>query len=141
MSSASILPHVTATLNAATVVFAAAGFAFIRSGHRQAHRAAMIGAVAMSVLFLIAYLTYHFTQPIFVFRGQGWVRPVYYALMISHVVLAMVVTPMVLLTFVRGLRGRFERHRPLARWTLPLWLYVSVTGIVVYIMLYHMTWA
>jgi uncharacterized membrane protein YozB (DUF420 family) len=95
----------------------------------------------MSVLFLIAYLTYHFTQPIVVFRGQGWVRPVYYALMISHVVLAMVVTPMVLLTFVRGLRGRFERHRPLARWTLPLWLYVSVTGIVVYIMLYHMTWA
>ena len=141
MSTATVLPHVTAALNATTVGFAAAGYVLIRRGNRQAHRVAMIGAVTCSALFLIAYLTYHFTAPIFVFKGQGWVRPVYYTLMISHIVLAIVVTPMVLLTFARGLRGRFDRHRPLARWTLPLWLYVSITGIAVYVMLYHMTWA
>lgn len=141
MSTATVLPHVTATLNAVTIGFLMVGFVFIRRGNREAHRAAMFAAVTSSALFLAAYLTYHFTAPIFVFKGQGWVRPVYYTLMISHIVLAMAVTPMALLTFYRGVRGRFERHRPLARWTLPLWLYVSLSGIVVYVMLYHMTWA
>lgn len=141
MSSATVLPHVTATLNAVTIGFLLLGLFFIHRGNRSAHCAAMVGAMIASALFLAAYLVYHVTAPISVFRGQGWIRPVYYTIMVSHILLAMAVTPLALLTFVRGWRGRFDRHRPLARWTLPLWLYVSVTGIVVYVMLYHMTWA
>lgn len=141
MSTATVLPHVTATFNAITIGFLLAGFLLIRGGRREAHRAAMLGALTSSALFLVFYLIYHFTAPIFVFKGQGWVRPFYYTVMISHILLAMAVTPMVLMTAWRGWRGRFERHRPLARWTLPLWLYVSVSGLVVYVMLYHMTWA
>jgi len=136
-----MLPHVTAALNAVTIVFLMLGFTFIRRGNRDAHRFAMICAVVSSALFLAVYIVYHFTQPIFVFQGTGWVRPLYYVLMISHIVLALAVTPMILLTFARGLRGNFDRHRPLARWTVPLWFYVSVSGIVVYTMLYHVTWA
>lgn len=141
MSTAAILPHVTAGLNAATVLLLLAGFAFIRSGNRGAHRAAMISAVGTSTLFLAFYLLYHFTAPIFVFRGQGVMRPIYYFLLISHVVLAAAVTPSVLLTFGRGLRGRFDAHRKVARWTLPVWLYVSATGLIVYVMLYQISWA
>lgn len=138
MILADVLPHVTATLNAVTIVFLLAGYFFIRQRNRAAHRAAMVGAVSFSVAFLAAYLLYHFTSPIFRFAGEGAIRPVYYALLISHVVLAAVVTPMVALTFLRGLRGRFEVHRGVARWTLPVWLYVSVSGLVVYAMLYHL---
>lgn len=141
MSSAALLPHVTATLNAVTIGCLLLGLFFIHHGNRPAHRAAMIGAMTASALFLAVYVVYHVTAPIFVFRGQGWVRPVYYTIMVSHILLAMAVAPLALLTFLRGWRGRFDRHRSLARWTLPLWLYVSLTGIVVYVMLYHMTWA
>lgn len=141
MNTATVLPHVTAGLNAVTALFLVAGFAFIRRRDRAAHRAAMLGAVGASALFLVAYLTYHFTAPIFVFQGQGAVRPVYYALLVSHVLFAAVATPMVLLTLARGLLGRFEVHRGLARWTLPVWLYSSVSGLAVYVMLYQMTWA
>lgn len=140
MSTATVLPHVTASLNAVTVLLLLAGFAFIRGGNRRAHRAAMIAAVGTSALFLAFYLIYHFTAPIFVFRGDGVARPVYYFFLISHVVLAAAVTPMVLLTFARGLGGRFDKHRPVARWTLPIWLYVSATGLVVYVMLYQISW-
>lgn len=141
MSTATVLPHVTAALNAATVALLLTGLFHIRRQNRQAHRAAMIGAVATSALFLAFYLLYHFTAPIFVFRGEGAVRPVYYFFLITHVILAALVAPMVLLTFVRGLRGRFEIHRGLARWTLPVWLYVSATGLLVYVMLYQIDWA
>lgn len=138
MTSAAILPHVTASLNALTVLLLVAGFALIRRRNRRAHRMVMTAAVAVSAAFLACYLVYHFTAPVFVFTGQGLVRPVYYFILISHVVLASIVFPMILLTVLRAWRGRFEVHRGLARWTLPVWMYVSVTGIAVYVMLYHL---
>lgn len=137
MDTAQILPHVTASLNAVALTLLAAGFAMVRKGRRDLHRKLMLGAVAASALFLVAYVIYHLTAPIFVFRGEGWVRPAYYALLISHVVLAALVAPMIAATLWRALTGRFDRHRGLARWTLPVWLYVSATGIVVYLLLYH----
>jgi uncharacterized membrane protein YozB (DUF420 family) len=138
MNTATTLPHVTAALNAVALGFLLTGFVHVRNGRREQHRNAMLGAVAASGLFLVFYIVYHFTAPIFVFRGTGAVRPFYYALLISHVALAAVVAPMVALTLWRGLRGAFPRHKGLARWTLPLWTYVSVSGIVVYTMLYHL---
>lgn len=132
-----ILPHVTAGLNATTLVLLLLGFALIKSQHRALHRLVMLAAVAVSALFLIAYVTYHVTAPIFVFRGTGMVRPLYYALLVSHVVLATAVTPMIGVTVWRAVGGRFGPHRGLARWTLPIWLYVSASGIVVYALLYH----
>jgi len=137
VSFANTLPHVTAALNAITMCFLLAGFLFIRRDDRAAHRVSMIGAVVFSGLFLAVYLLYHFTSPIFQFAGQGAARPVYYTLLVTHVVLAAAVTPMVALTFLRALRGRFQPHRGLARWTLPIWLYVSFSGLAVYAMLYH----
>jgi uncharacterized membrane protein YozB (DUF420 family) len=137
MNTANTLPHVTAALNAVALGFLLTGYVLIRTGRREQHRKAMLAAVAASGLFLAFYIVYHFTAPIFVFRGTGAVRPIYYALLISHVALAALVTPMVLLTVWRGLTGVFPRHKRLARWTFPLWTYVSVSGIVVYAMLYH----
>ncbi|MBC7953191.1 MAG: DUF420 domain-containing protein [Rhodospirillaceae bacterium] len=131
------LPHLTAGLNATALVLLLCGFALIKSGRRDLHRRVMLAAVGTSGLFLVAYMVYHATAPIFVFRGMGAVRPVYYTLLISHVVLAAAVTPMIALTVWRAVTGRFEPHRGLARWTLPIWLYVSATGIVVYALLYH----
>ncbi|EME71501.1 hypothetical protein H261_02531 [Paramagnetospirillum caucaseum] len=138
MTAATTLPHVTAFLNAVSLGFLIAGFVHIRAGRKDSHRKAMLGAVAASGLFLVFYVVYHFAAPIFVFRGTGAVRPVYYALLISHVILAAVALPLVALTLLRALRGRFDLHPKIARWTLPLWLYVSITGIVVYLMLYHL---
>ena len=138
MEAAALLPHVTASLNGAALLAALAGFGFIRAGRRDLHRIAMLTAVVASALFLLAYIVYHFTAPIFVFRGEGGVRPLYYALLISHVVLAVAVTPMILLTLARALAGRFDAHRPLARWTWPVWVYVSASGLIVYGMLYHL---
>lgn len=138
MNSAAVLPHVTAALNTVALVLLLAGFALIRTGRRALHRRVMLAAVATSGLFLLAYVIYHATAPIFVFRGQGAVRPVYYTLLVSHVVLAAAVAPLIALTLWRALSGRFAVHRGLARWTLPLWLYVSVSGIVVYLLLYHL---
>lgn len=133
-----MLPHLTAGLNATALVLLLTGFSLIRSGHRRLHRGVMLAAVGVSGLFLLAYVTYHLTQPIFVFRGQGAIRPVYYTLLISHVLLAALVAPMIAVTLWRALAGRFEPHRGLARWTLPVWLYVSASGILVYAMLYHL---
>lgn len=138
MTDASILPHVTASLNALTVLLLTAGFVLVRRRNHGAHRAVMTAAVAVSAVFLACYLTYHFTAPVFVFAGHGLIRPVYYFLLITHVVLAAVVFPMIVVTVLRAWRGRFAVHRGLARWTLPVWMYVSVTGIVVYVMLYHL---
>lgn len=137
MTAAGTLPHITAFLNAVSLAFLVTGFVHIRAGRKDSHRKAMLGAVGASALFLAFYVVYHFAAPIFVFRGTGVVRPIYYALLISHVLLAAVVAPMVALTLVRALKGQFELHPKIARWTLPLWLYVSITGIVVYLMLYH----
>lgn len=138
MTAANTLPHVTAFLNAVSLVFLIMGFVHIRAGRRDSHRKAMLGAVGASALFLAFYVVYHFAAPIFVFRGTGMVRPVYYALLISHVILAAVALPLVAMTLLRALKGRFDLHPKIARWTLPLWLYVSITGIVVYLMLYHL---
>lgn len=137
MDTANTLPHLNALLNALTMLLLVVAFALIRQRRITGHRRAMIGAIAVSALFLVSYLIYHFSAPIFVFRGEGAVRPVYYALLISHVVLAAIVTPMILMTAWRGLRRLDERHRALARWTWPLWMYVSVSGVVVYALLYH----
>jgi len=133
----SVLPHVTAALNALAGLLLLVGFILIKLRRKRAHRFVMTAAVSTSVLFLVAYLAHHFTAPVFVFPGQGLVRPIYFAMLISHVALAVTVTPMVGLTVLRARRGDFAAHRALARWTFPVWLYVSVTGILVYLLLYH----
>ena len=137
MTAATILPHVNAVLNAVSTILILIGFTFIRAGNRAMHRKFMIAAIIVSAVFLACYLTYHFMAPIFVFRGTGWTIPAYYSLLISHVLLAVVVTPMVGITAWRSLHGDFERHKKIARWTLPIWLYVTVTGVVIYVILYH----
>ena len=137
MTAATILPHVNAVLNAVSTILILIGFTFIRAGNRAMHRKVMIAAIIVSAIFLACYLTYHFMAPIFVFRGTGWTIPAYYSLLISHVLLAVIVTPMVGITAWRSLHGDFERHKKIARWTLPIWLYVTVTGVVIYVILYH----
>ena len=115
------------------------GRAFIARGKVAAHRATMITAFVTSSLFLVSYLYYHWPNHggIVYFRGTGWLRTVYFAILTSHTILAIVIVPLVLMTLTRGLRGQFDRHRPIARWTFPIWLYVSVTGVVIYVMLFH----
>lgn len=130
------LPHINATLNALTGVLLLIGRMHIRARRTAAHRATMLAAVGVSVLFLVGYITYHLSAPIFVFRGHGAIRPVYYALLISHVLLAAAAIPLVLVTLWRGLH-RDARHRRWARWTWPVWMYVSVSGVTVYLMLYQ----
>jgi len=137
MTAATILPHVNAVLNTLSTILLLIGFAFIRSGNREKHRKFMIAAIIVSAVFLASYLVYHFMAPIFVFPGTGWTVPAYYTLLISHVILATIVTPMVMITAWRGLKGSFDRHKLLARWTLPIWLYVTVTGVAIYAILYH----
>jgi uncharacterized membrane protein YozB (DUF420 family) len=132
------LPTVDAALNAASAALLTLGFIFIRRGNVRAHKACMLSAVATSTLFLACYLTYHYFHGTTRFTGQGVVRPLYFAILISHTVLAAAIVPLVVTTLYRALRGRFELHRRIARWTLPAWLYVSVTGVVVYWMLYHL---
>ncbi len=137
MTLATILPHVNAALNALSTILLIIGFVLIRSGRRQIHRNVMLSALIVSGVFLASYLTYHFTAPTFVFPGTGWTRPVYFAMLISHVVLATVVTPMVIVTAYRALKGTFDRHKAIARWTIGAWLYVTVTGVMIYVVLYH----
>lgn len=136
IETANTLPHLNAVLNATTIVLLLLALRFIRARRVSAHRGAMIGAICVSAVFLVSYLVYHFSAPIFVFRGEGLVRPAYYAFLISHVTAAALVTPMILVTAWRGLSGNL-RHRAIARWTWPLWMYASVSGIVVYALLYH----
>jgi putative membrane protein len=131
------LPTVDASLNALSAVFLATGFFFIRRKNVRAHKTCMLSAVATSVLFLGCYLTYHFFHGVTRFPGQGWARPLYFALLVSHTVLAAAIVPLVLVTLYRAWRQRFDLHRKIARWTFPIWLYVSVTGVVVYWVLYH----
>ncbi len=130
------LPALNATLNAIAAGWLVAGYVLIKRGRRRAHRAAMLAAFATSALFLISYLVYHAQAGSRPFTGQGWIRPVYFTILVSHIVLAAAVLPLALVTLARGLRARYDLHRRLARITLPVWLYVSVTGVVVYLMLY-----
>ena len=132
------LPALNAALNGTSACLLVAGFLCIRRKRVTAHKACMLSAVATSTLFLISYLTYHYHVGSVPFRGQGWARPVYFSILSSHTVLAAATLPLVLVTLTRALRGRFQRHARIARWTLPVWLYVSITGVLVYWMLYHL---
>jgi uncharacterized membrane protein YozB (DUF420 family) len=132
------LPTLNAFLNATSAVFVVAGYRLIRQGRKDAHRACMLTALAASALFLASYVYYHAHAGSVAFQGRGWIRPVYFSILISHTLLAAVIVPLVLVTLTRALRGRFDRHRQIARWTLPLWLYVSITGVIIYLLLYHL---
>lgn len=132
------LPAVNATLNAIAGVLLVCGFVMIKRGRIQTHRRFMLSAFATSALFLVSYVIYHANVGSKPFGGQGAIRYVYFAILFTHVVLAAVILPMALITLTHGLRARFDRHVPIARWTLPIWLYVSVTGVIVYLMLYQM---
>lgn len=134
------LPAINATLNAISAVLLVSGYALIRGRHIDMHRRCMIAACVTSTLFLTCYLIYHYQVGSVRFTRQGIVRPLYYTILITHVTLAAAVLPLAIVTLLRGLRGRFARHRAIARWTLPVWLYVSVTGVLVYVLLYQPTW-
>jgi len=136
--SVSALPTLNAALNGTCALLLAVGYLFIRRRKVAAHRACMITAFVTSTLFLISYLTYHYHVGSRPFGGLGAIRTLYFTILISHTILAAAIVPLVLITLYRGLKGRFDRHVAIARWTLPLWLYVSVTGVIVYWMLYHL---
>lgn len=137
MIDAADLTHVNAALNAATIVFLGMGLWFILQGDRRRHRASMLAALAVSAMFLVSYLIYHFNAGLAKFGGEGVVRPIYFSILILHVVAAVVITPLVPVTVFRALSGRYDRHRKIARWTWPLWMYVAVSGVVVYVMAIH----
>ena len=138
MLQLSDLPAVNATLNSASALLLASGYFFIRRGKITAHRRCMVAALIASALFLTSYLIYHYNVGSVPFAGRGWIRVVYFSILITHTILAAVIVPLVLATLTRALREDFVRHRRIARWTLPLWFYVSVTGVVVYWMLYRL---
>lgn len=133
----SVLPHINACLNTTSGLLLVAGYFFIRRRRVTAHLSCMIGALVVSVLFLVSYLVYHNHHGTTRFTGEGIVRPVYFIILGTHTILAAVIVPLILITLRRAVRGDFGRHRRLARWTFPLWLYVSITGVVVYLMLYQ----
>jgi len=132
------LPTVNATLNGISAVLLSLGYLFIRRGQPHIHKRFMLTAFGVSVLFFISYLTYHASAGSTHFTHQGWIRPVYFTILISHILLAAAIVPLAIITLIRALRKKFHRHKKIARWTLPIWLYVSVTGVVVYVMLYHL---
>ena len=132
------LPAVNATLNAIAASLLVYGYVLIRRRQFEKHRRVMLAAFAVSALFLVSYLIYHANVGSRPFPGRGPIRVVYFAILISHIVLAALILPLALITLSRALRQRFDRHVPIARWTLPIWLYVSVTGVIVYLMLYRM---
>ncbi len=126
-----------ASLNGISAILLAGGYAAIRAGKRDVHKYFMVSAFGVSTVFLASYLVYHYRVGHVVFQGQGWIRSVYFALLISHTVLAIVIVPLILVTLRRAWLGKFDKHRLIARWTLPLWFYVCVTGVIVYLMLYQ----
>ncbi len=137
------LPHINAFLNTTSGIFLIAGFIFIRRRQIAAHRASMIAAFVASTVFLISYVLYHSLLAYYLgqgptkFKGEGFIRPVYFVILLTHTILAVAVVPFILITLFRALRGKFEKHRRIARWTLPVWLYVSLTGVIVYLFLYQ----
>jgi uncharacterized membrane protein YozB (DUF420 family) len=136
--SISELPTLNAILNSISATLLITGYFFIRRKNIKAHRASMVSAFVTSTLFLISYLTYHYYHGSTKFQGQGAIRAIYFSILLTHTILAAAIVPMIFITFSRALKERFDRHRRIARWTLPLWLYVSVTGVVVYLMLYQL---
>ena len=138
MPDATILPHVNATLNGMGAILLVTGYISVRQKKITAHRACMVGAFVLSILFLISYLIYHYQAGSVKFQGTGGLRTFYLTVLASHSLLAAIVPFLAVVTLWRALRERFDKHRKIARWTLPIWLYVSVTGVVVYWMLYHL---
>ncbi len=138
MIAISDLPTVNATLNTISTLLLCIGFLMIRRRNINAHRNCMIAAFVVSGLFLTSYLIYHYHAGSTPFEGSGWIRSVYFAVLIPHIILAALILPLALITLYFALRKRFIKHRRIARWTLPIWLYVSITGIIVYWMLYHL---
>lgn len=132
------LPLLNAILNGASSILLASGYIFIRRRQVKRHRFCMLSAFGLSALFLISYVIYHAFAGSTRFTGQGWIRPIYFTILISHIVLAALVLPLALTTLYRAWQNTFVQHRRIARWTLPVWFYVSVTGVVVYLMLYHL---
>jgi uncharacterized membrane protein YozB (DUF420 family) len=132
------LPALNATLNGLAAIFLTVGYVQIRRGHRDVHKRCMLAALVTSALFLVSYVIYHLNVGSRPFPGQGLIRVIYFAILITHVVLAATTLPLALVTAARGLKGQYSRHVRIARWTLPIWLYVSVTGVVIYLMLYQM---
>jgi len=129
-----------ATLNGASAILLAVGYAAIRAGKRGLHKILMVTAFFVSCAFLVSYLVYHIRiHQVIHFNGQGWIRPVYFTILISHTILAVVIVPLILITLRRALLARFDKHRLIARYTLPLWFYVSVTGVIVYFLVYGIT--
>jgi uncharacterized membrane protein YozB (DUF420 family) len=126
-----------ATLNGTSAVLLTCGYAAIRARKIAVHKAFMIAAFLTSTAFLISYLAYHYRVGHVAFQGQGWIRPVYFTLLLTHTVLAIVIVPMIIVTLRRAWLEKFDKHRVIARWTLPLWMYVSVTGVIVYLMVYQ----
>ena len=137
-SAAAALPLLNACLNATSAALLSAGWVFIRRKHVTAHKTCMVSALAVSTLFLVSYVTYHALAGSRPFEGRGWIRVVYFPLLVSHIILAAAIVPLALTTVYRALQGNFARHVRIARWTLPIWLYVSVTGVLVYVMLYRL---
>lgn len=133
-----IFPAINATLNGTSAILLVTAHSMIKRGRVAIHRALMLTAVATSTLFLISYVYYHAHVGSVHFQGRGWSRPLYFSILISHTILAATIVPLVIITLTRALRERFDQHRAIARWTYPLWLYVSVTGVVIYFMLYHL---
>jgi len=140
MISVHDLPAVNASLNAVSGVLLLCGYALMRLRRIDLHRKFMIAAFAVSSLFLICYLVYHAQVGSVPFPRQGFVRPLYFTILITHVVLAATVPPLAIVSMTRGLQGRYPQHRRIARWTFPIWMYVSVTGVLVYVLLYQPTW-
>ncbi|NQU58806.1 MAG: DUF420 domain-containing protein [Rhodospirillales bacterium] len=138
MIAITTFPHILAGINSATIALLLAGFYFIRSGNRTKHKAMMISALSAAVLFLIVYVYYHANAGLAKFGGEGVIRPIYFAILIAHVLGAIILTPTVPFLAFRALTGRFDAHKRLARWVLPLWLYVSISGVVVYVMAIHL---
>ena len=131
------IPLLNSYLNGTSAVFLMLGYFFIRRRNVRAHIASMVTALIASTAFLISYLIYHFTHPMTRFPDLGWIKTAYLILLVTHVLLAIINLPMIILTVIPALRRRFDRHKRMARWTLPIWLYVSVTGVIVYLMLYR----
>jgi uncharacterized membrane protein YozB (DUF420 family) len=134
------LPAVNATLNGISGILLVIAYALIRARRIEQHRKVMIAAFAASSLFLVCYVVYHAQVGSVRFTRQGFVRPIYFTILVTHVVLAAVVLPMAIITLSRGLKGRYAHHRRIARWTFPIWLYVSITGVLVYVLLYQPGW-
>jgi uncharacterized membrane protein YozB (DUF420 family) len=135
--SISDLPAVNACFNTLSTVFLTLGYVFIRRGRKEAHRNCMIAALCTSTLFLAGYLTYHFNVQGVTRFPDHWFKPIYLGILLTHTVLAAIILPLVIITVILAFRGRFEQHRKVARWTWPMWMYVSVTGVLIYFLLYH----